>query len=119
MRGCVCEWDATARGLTPNAKLSTGNDGGFPEKTNSQPANRKLAVREKLQRGLLNVETELRFRTLGVDLRFALGFLRRSFKRAEAAHFVEDSLGFEFALQALEGAIDGLSFANDDFGHMR
>jgi hypothetical protein len=62
-------------------------------------------------------EAELRFGALGVGLGLATRFLRRRFECAEPTDFVHDSLGVEFALQAFESAIDGLSFANDNFRH--
>jgi hypothetical protein len=62
-------------------------------------------------------KAELRFGALGVGLGLATRLLRRRFERAEPTDFVHDSLSVEFALQAFESAIDGLSFANDNFRH--
>jgi hypothetical protein len=53
-----------------------------------------------------------------VGLGLALGFLGRGLKRTQAPDFLHDPLGFEFALQAFESAIDRLSFANNDFRHL-
>ncbi len=36
---------------------------------------------------------------------------------AETAHFFENAFHFELGLEAFEGAVDGLSFADLDFGH--
>ncbi len=66
---------------------------------------------------LAHVETELGLGALGVGLGFALGALRRRFKRAQTANFIHDSFGFELAFQPLERAIDGFSFAYGNFGH--
>ena len=67
---------------------------------------------------LHRAETKLGLGAFGVRFGLAPRLLRRRFESAQPAHFVHDSLGVEFAFQAFESTIDGLSFANDDFRHV-
>ena len=66
----------------------------------------------------LGAETELGPAALGVVLRFAAVFLVRRLEGAQTAHFFENTLGIKLVLQALEGAIDRLTFANEYFWHL-
>lgn len=74
----------------------------------------KKLLRDRLR---LKREAMLRLRALRVGLGLAARFLGRRLEGAQAAHFIHDALGFEFALQTLERAIDGLTFADDYFWH--
>lgn len=57
--------------------------------------------------------------TLGSSTGFALGAFFRSLVRAQAADFFEDAVHFEAGLEAFESAVNGLAFADLNFGHKR
>ena len=66
---------------------------------------------------LVHGEAELNFALFGGIAGLAAGAFHGCFVGAQAAHFVEDPLGFEFGLQTFEGAINGLAFLDLNFGH--
>lgn len=47
-----------------------------------------------------------------------LGALLRSFVSAQTADFFEDAFHLELGLQALQSAVDRLTFADLNFGHI-
>lgn len=57
--------------------------------------------------------------TLGCSTGFALGAFFRSLVGAQAADFFEDAVHFEAGLEAFESAVNGLAFADLNFGHKR
>jgi len=57
--------------------------------------------------------------TLGCGTGFALGAFFRSLVRTQAADFFEDAIHFEAGLEAFESAVNGLAFADLNFGHKR
>lgn len=67
--------------------------------------------------GLGHHEAEADFAALGGGAGFALEALLGGFVAAETADFFENAFHFELGLEAFEGAVDGLSFADLDFGH--
>lgn len=67
---------------------------------------------------LHRAETKLRLCAFCVRLCFPARFLCRCFEGAQTTHFVHDSFGVEFAFEPFESAINGLSFANDNFRHV-
>lgn len=62
-------------------------------------------------------EAETNLAAFGSGAGFALETLFGSLVAAEAAHFFENAFHFELGLEAFESAVDGLSFADLDFGH--
>jgi hypothetical protein len=68
--------------------------------------------------GQIEMKTNFQLGALGVVLGLAAGPLGGRFEGAQSAHFFEDALLVELRFQALERAINGLSFANDDFRHI-
>ena len=52
-----------------------------------------------------------------VGLGLALGALGRSLEGAKTAHLLQDTLGVEFGLEALESAIDGFALTDNNFRH--
>ena len=62
-------------------------------------------------------ETDLGLGALGIGLGLALGALRWSLERAQTTHLVEDSLGVELGLEALESAIDRFALTDYNFWH--
>ncbi len=69
-------------------------------------------------KGLVKIETQLRFRALCIGLRFSLCLLDRSFEGAQATHFIENSFIVHLALEALERTINGFTLFNNDFWHI-
>jgi hypothetical protein len=63
------------------------------------------------------IEAELHLDTLCGGFRFPANFLVRRLKSTEAAHFVHDAFGIKLVLQALQRAINGFSFADNNFWH--
>ena len=63
------------------------------------------------------MEADLHLGTLGIVLGLAARALNRRLESAEPAYLVEDTLGIQLRFEALEGAIDWFSFANDYFWH--
>ena len=68
-------------------------------------------------RGFRHREAEADLATLGSSTSFALGALLRSFVGAKTADFLKDAFHLELGLQALQSAVDRLTFADLDFGH--
>src|SRR6266404_4151020 len=66
---------------------------------------------------ILRGKAELCPAALGVVLRFAAVLLVRRLKSAQAAHFLENTLGIKLVFQPLECAIHWLTFANEYFWH--
>src|SRR6266404_2849835 len=66
---------------------------------------------------ILGDKAELGPAALGVVLRFAAVLLVRCLKSAQAAHFLENTLGIKLVFQPLERAIHWLTFANEYFWH--
>jgi hypothetical protein len=68
--------------------------------------------------GQVKMKADFQLRAFGVVFGLAAGFLGGRLKSAQSAHFVEDTLLVELGFEALERAINGLSFANDYFRHV-
>jgi len=62
-------------------------------------------------------EAEFDASTFGGGAGFAAAAFDWGFEGAQAADFVENTLGFEFGFKAFECAVDGLSFFYGDFWH--
>jgi len=63
-------------------------------------------------------KADLGLGALCAGLGLALRALSRSLEGAQTTHLVEDSLGVEFGLKALESAIDGFALTDNNFRHM-
>ena len=62
-------------------------------------------------------ETKTDLATLCSSTGLATGALNRSFMSAKTANFLQDALHLELGLEALQSAVNGLSFANGNFWH--
>jgi hypothetical protein len=62
-------------------------------------------------------ETETDFSTFGGSTCLPFGALFWSFMSAKPTDFLEDAFHFELRLEALQGAVDWLTFADLDFWH--
>ncbi len=69
--------------------------------------------------GLWQGEAIADLATLGRSTGFALGAFFWSFVGAQAADFFKDAVHFEAGLEAFESAVNGLAFADLNFGHKR
>jgi len=63
------------------------------------------------------IVTEFHFAAFRICFRFAANFLIRSFEGAQAAHLLEDALGIEFVLEALERPVNWFALADNNFWH--
>ena len=64
------------------------------------------------------MKADFKLGALGIVFGLATRLLDRRLKSAQSAHFVENSFLVELGLEALERAINGLSFTNDYFRHI-
>lgn len=72
----------------------------------------------KIDNSASGIKAEFRPAALRIRLHLAAMLLRRRFESAESADFIEDSLGIELVLQALQRSIDRLTFSDNDFWHL-
>ena len=62
-------------------------------------------------------EAETDLATLGGGTGFALGALLRGLMSTKTTDFFEDAVHFEAGLEAFKSAVNGLAFADLNFGH--
>jgi hypothetical protein len=70
-----------------------------------------------LRSSLRRIEAKFRPAPLRVSLGFAPALLVRRFKRSQATDFLKNTFGVQLVFQPFEGAVDWLTFANDNFWH--
>jgi hypothetical protein len=64
------------------------------------------------------IKAKLRPAALRIRLGFAAALLVRGLKRSQPTHFLKNSFGVEFVLQAFQRPVNRFTFANNHFRHV-
>src|SRR5215212_4293767 len=101
--------------ISASASSRSASSGTTKRRPRCATASENLTAAKPRLRG---IEAELGPAAFRVRFGFAAALLVRRLKRTKPAHFLQDPLGVELVLQALQRPVDGFTFTNNHFRHV-